>query len=142
MALSEEEQRLLAQMEAALAAEDPKLASTLRGTTRGRLQRRRAAVAGVGFFAGLALLLAGMQSHWVVSVFGFILMFVAAIVAISAWKAPSPSPEGDAPDHARTASARPGQTRPAPRPGDKNVGDKNFMDKMEERWRRRQDEGS
>lgn len=33
MALSDEEQRLLDQMEAALAAEDPKLANTLRGTS-------------------------------------------------------------------------------------------------------------
>ena len=33
MALSEKEQELLAQMEAALTAEDPKLASTLRGKT-------------------------------------------------------------------------------------------------------------
>src|SRR5215218_6975566 len=32
MALSDEEQRLLEQMEAALAAEDPKLVNTLRGT--------------------------------------------------------------------------------------------------------------
>ena len=32
MALSEEEQRLLEQMEAALAAEDPKLVNAMRGT--------------------------------------------------------------------------------------------------------------
>ena len=60
MALSEEEQRLLEQMEAALAAEDPKLVNTLRGTGVRKVHRRRAAVAGVGFFVGLALLIAGM----------------------------------------------------------------------------------
>ena len=60
MALSEEEQRLLEQMEAALAAEDPKLVNTLRGTGVRKLHRRRAAVAGVGFFVGLALLVVGM----------------------------------------------------------------------------------
>ena len=52
MALSDEEQRLLEQMEAALAAEDPKLVNALRGTSVRRVHRRRAALAGVGFFAG------------------------------------------------------------------------------------------
>lgn len=142
MALSEEEQRLLAQMEAALAAEDPKLASTLRGSARGRIQRRRAAVAGIGFFAGLGLLIAGMQSHWVVSVVGFILMFASTIVAISSWTAPHQSAENDAPDHARTPSggSKAGGTK-AGGSHPQRPGDKNFMDKMEERWRRRQDEG-
>ena len=60
MALSEEEQRLLEQMEAALAAEDPKLVNTLRGTGVRKFHRRRAAVAGVGFFVGLGLLIVGM----------------------------------------------------------------------------------
>ena len=46
MALSDEEQRLLEQMEAALAAEDPKLVNTLRGTGARRVHRRRAALAG------------------------------------------------------------------------------------------------
>ena len=55
MALSEEEQRLLDQMEAALTAEDPKLVHALRGTGTRRVHRRRAAIAGVGFFAVLAL---------------------------------------------------------------------------------------
>ena len=136
MALSEEEQRMLAQLEAALAADDPKLASTLRGTTRGRLQRRRTAVAGIGFFIGLGLLLIGMQSHWLVSVLGFVVMFAAAVVAVTAWRAPSPSPEGDAPDHA-PAGTHPQQ----PGRSDQRSSDKNFMDKIEERWRRRQDEG-
>ena len=40
--LSEEELRLLEQMERALVEEDPKLASTLRGTSLRRSARRRA----------------------------------------------------------------------------------------------------
>jgi Protein of unknown function (DUF3040) len=43
VALSDEEQRLLEQMEAALAAEDPKLVNALRGTGVRRVHRRRAA---------------------------------------------------------------------------------------------------
>ena len=53
MPLSEEELRLLEQMERALVAEDPKLASTLRGTAIRRAARRRAIVAGVVFVVGI-----------------------------------------------------------------------------------------
>lgn len=131
MALSEEEQRLLAQMEAALAADDPKLANTMRGSNRGRLHRRRAALAGIGFFAGLGLLLFGVQSTWIVSVVGFILMFGAAFMAVSSWQAATPSPDRAAnPDRAGAAHR-----------GSSKGSDKNFMDKMEERWRRRQEDG-
>ena len=42
MPLSEEELRLLEQMERALVADDPKLASTMRGTTLRASARRRA----------------------------------------------------------------------------------------------------
>ena len=66
MALSDDEQRLLDQMEAALAAEDPKLANTLRGTNR-RWHRRRAFFAGVGFLVGLTCLVGGMEFHPAIS---------------------------------------------------------------------------
>ncbi|WP_342371992.1 DUF3040 domain-containing protein [Propioniciclava soli] len=86
MALSEKEQRLLEQLEAALAAEDPKFASTLRGSSHRTLHRRRAALAGLGFLAGVAALVAGMQVAWWLSVLGFIVMFAFTIVALSAWR--------------------------------------------------------
>ncbi len=126
MALSEEEQRLLEQMEAALAAEDPKLASTLRGTRTRRLHRRRAALAGLGFVVGLAALVAGMQVGAAVSVIGFIVMLAATIIALTSWQ------------HVGDEGA---SSRPLSRPRTPS-GDSAFMDRMEERWRRRQDEGS
>src|SRR4051795_11511301 len=86
MALSNEEQRLLEQMEAALAAEDPKLVNALRGTGTRRVHRRGAALAGVGFFAGLVLLLVGMSTHIVFSVLGFVIMVAAAVIAIYSWQ--------------------------------------------------------
>ena len=126
MALSEDEQRLLAQMEAALAAEDPKLANTLRGTTVRRLHRRRAALAGIGFVVGLAALVGGMLTHPLLSVLGFVIMLAATVVAVSSWRHVGADPDG-----------QPAQgTRP---PGGKS--DRDFMDRMEERWRKRQDEG-
>ncbi|MFZ1410806.1 MAG: DUF3040 domain-containing protein [Micropruina sp.] len=126
MALSEDEQRLLDQMEAALAAEDPKFANTLRGTTSRRFHRRRAAVAGVGFLVGIGCLIGGMQVHPALSVVGFLLMLAATVIAITSWRHVG----GD--DVTLNAPARPSS-------GGGN--EKAFMDKMEERWRRRQDEG-
>ena len=52
--LSEEEQRLLAELEHALAAEDPKFASTLRGKSVRSRQRRMAILAGCAFAVGIA----------------------------------------------------------------------------------------
>ncbi len=122
MALSEEERRQLSQLEEALAAEDPKLASTMRGTTTRRLHRRRAALAGVGFLIGIACLIGGMQLSPALSIAGFVIMLAATVIAITSWRH-----VGDA------AAARPSARSPQ--------GEKAFMDKMEERWRRRQDEG-
>ena len=85
VALSDEEQKLLEQMEAALAAEDPKLAHTLRGTKTPRtLQRKRAALAGLAFIAGCVMLIVGMRAHWLVSVLGFVIMLTATVIAVTA----------------------------------------------------------
>lgn len=129
MALSEEEQRLLEQMEAALAAEDPKLVNALRGTGTRRVHRRRAAIAGIGFFVGLALLVAGISTYIFLSVIGFVIMVAAAVTAIYSWQhvgsGADPSRLADRPKAPQTSGS------------DDSQG---FMDKMEERWRRRRDE--
>ncbi|WP_375431651.1 DUF3040 domain-containing protein [uncultured Friedmanniella sp.] len=129
MALSDEEQRLLEQMEAALAAEDPKLVNALRGTGVRRVHRRRAAIAGIGFFAGLALLILGISTNLIFSVLGFVVMVAAAVTAIYSWQHVGTSADlGRTRDRATTAQG----SRPADNQG--------FMDKMEERWRKRRDE--
>src|SRR3954452_24903132 len=108
MALSDEEQRLLEQMEAALAAEDPKLVNALRGTGVRRVHRRRAALAGFGFFVGLALLVAGISIHPVLSVLGFVVMVAAAVVAIYSWQHVGSSvDQARAPDRATSAHGPP-----------------------------------
>ena len=130
MALSHEEQRLLDQMEAALAAEDPKLENALRGTGVRRIHRRRAAIAGVGFFAGLALLITGISTSPLISVLGFVVMVAAAVTAIYSWQHVGTSADTN----------RSGDRATAP-PGTRGPEGQGFMDKMEERWRRRRDEG-
>ena len=56
MPLSEEELRLLEQMERALVAEDPKFASTLRGTRMRHKARRNMILGIVSFIVGIAVL--------------------------------------------------------------------------------------
>lgn len=129
MALSEEEQRLLEQMEKALAADDPKLANTMRGDQTPRvLRRKQAALAGLGFLAGTILLIAGVAinggAHWYLSVVGFVAMVASTVAALSAYQ-----PAGDQPSKPRSGN------------GGGNGGGDAFMNKMEERWRRRQGDG-
>ncbi|MEL4357323.1 MULTISPECIES: DUF3040 domain-containing protein [unclassified Luteococcus] len=82
MALSEQEQRLLDQLEASLAADDPSLARTLRGEAPGPriMPPRRTGVLVAGFFVGLGGLVGGMQVHPVVSVLGFVIMLISAVL--------------------------------------------------------------
>jgi len=129
MPLSNEEQKMLDELEASLRAEDPRLARTM-GTPAKRRpptrSRRKAGLAGLGFVMGLALLLIGMQTVWVVSVVGFVAMFSSAVLALNAWSGSSA--------RTRTDSRRnPVQGKP--------ISSDPFTTRMEDRWRRRQDEG-
>lgn len=125
MALSEQEQRLLEQLEASLKADDPKLADTLSGTTQIKVHRRRAAIAGLVFVAGVIVLLVGVQVHPAVSIAGFLLMLGGALVGVSSWQRVA----GDG-----APPSRPGPGGPRVSPS----SNQEFMDKLEERWRRRQ----
>lgn len=135
MALSDEEQRLLDQLEAALAADDPKLAHALRGTTVRRVHRRRATLSGIGLLAGLGLLVGGIEIHPAVSILGFLVMLAAAVAGLSSFRS---QPRSEHEEHRPTAGARP---RPGQQRQGRAGGNSGFMDRMEERWRRRQDEG-
>ncbi|MGJ6981042.1 DUF3040 domain-containing protein [Aestuariimicrobium soli] len=131
MALSDEEQRLLAQLEKSLAEDDPKLAHLMRGNeprTGGRTRNPRHLVAGVlGCVVGLALLVLGIETHWVVSVVGFVVMAASAAVGLGLLNTgrPAASPGSGAPKQRATAKA----------------SSASVMDKFEERWRKRQNEG-
>jgi hypothetical protein len=88
--LSEEELRALEQMERALVQEDPKLASTLRGTNLRRAARRRAILAGVCFVAGLGVMMTGaVQRLTLVGILGFVIMLAAATVGLAAMRGPA-----------------------------------------------------
>ena len=56
MPLSDHEQKMLEQMEQALAAEDPKFASQMQGSSLASMQRRRWLIGAVGIVLGLSLI--------------------------------------------------------------------------------------
>lgn len=127
MPLSEHEQRLLEQMERALYAEDPKFATSLRSAS-GRAARGKAVAGILAVFVGLGIVLVGVAIPMaVVGVVGFAVMLVGAIVAYGAFTAPA-IPESD-----EAAGPSPETSGPS-RSAKQSTG---FMEKMEERWRKR-----
>ena len=148
MPLSEEELRLLEQMERALVEEDPKFASTLRGTSLRRSARRRAILAGFFFVVGIAVLMTGAISQfWPVGVAGFLIMLGSATVALSAIKGQAAATEAGAPQDAGHPSGfsvidggKSSRVRRRPRLHHQRASG-TFLERMEERWRRRRESG-
>jgi hypothetical protein len=133
MPLSEHEQRLLDQIERALYAEDPKFASTVRGA-RLRKPSRRRRLQGIALFVlGVALLVIGVMLPFkpagipVVSLLGFLVMFVGALLTLTALRqgdATQDESEGTRPTH----GAAPRASRSS------------FSRRMEERFKKRFDD--
>ncbi len=147
MPLSEEELRLLEQMERALVEEDPKLASTMRGTRLRRHARRRAYIAAGAFLVGVVVLMTGaVMSQTVVGIVGFVLMLGSAYVALSSWHHQTAAPEApETPDPNAPFSliegGRRGKTRKrGSRASRSSSSGGSFMERFEERWRRRRDQ--
>jgi hypothetical protein len=145
--LSEEELRLLEQMERALVEEDPKLASTMRGTSMRAAARRRALVATVAFVLGVVILMTGAVTQLVVvGIIGFVVMLASAVVALSSWRGQDKAPEkprAESGPHA-TFSVIDGGRKSKRRSGreqrSKPQSSGSMMDRFEERWRRRRDQ--
>ena len=147
MPLSEEELRLLEQMERALVEEDPKLASTMRGTSMRAAARRRALVAAVAFVVGVVVLMTGAVTQLViVGIVGFVVMLVSAYVALSSWRGQDKTPEKPRPEAGphQTFSVIDGGRKSKRRGGreqrSKPQSSGSMMDRFEERWRRRRDQ--
>jgi hypothetical protein len=152
--LSEEELRLLEQMERALAAEDPKFVSTLQGRTLRRVARMRTFAAAAVFVGGVALLMAGAMAQltWL-GIIGFLVMLGSATIGLAAWRghrAPQEHPgAGGGPafddhparfevlDGGRAGKARRPRNRRQPRPRRQGT----FMQRLEQRWQHRREQG-
>jgi hypothetical protein len=124
MPLSEHEQRLLDQMERALASEDPKFASALRGTVRGTVRKqvttRGAGLAVLVVVLGLAGLIAGVaMSIAAVGVVGFVAVVFGLFLIMTSIS------------EKKVTTAQPKTSDKRSNPG--------FLQGFEERWDRRQD---
>jgi membrane-bound ClpP family serine protease len=130
MPLSEHEQRLLAQMEQALYAEDPKFATSLR-SAGGRGSRSRAAFGVLAVLGGLGLVVLGVATTLIaLGVAGFVVMLVGSVLVYSAFTVGPAAAAGES-DAAGNPTATP-PTKPT---------SSEFMSRLEDRWRKRREEG-
>lgn len=122
MALSDHEQALLDQMERALATEDPKFASALRVPMISRTAPKSIGIAVLGVVIGIGILIAAVTlAIPALGVLGFLAIVIGFYFAQLGTKA---AVAGQIPD---------ATTKPAT--------DGGFMQGLEERWDRRQDNG-
>ena len=124
MPLSEQEQRLLEEMERNLYRNDADFVHAV-GGVRGRRPNYRAIVLGVLLaVAGVGALIAGVAMQLlIVGIIGFALMFTGVLIAIT------PSRRGD-------VSAAPSESSMSSKARRSSGG---FMDRLNDRWDRRQD---
>lgn len=149
MPLSEEELRLLEQMERALVAEDPKLASTLRGTKLRKQARRQMVLGVLAFVVGIAVLMGGViLQKPAIGVAGFVIMLGSAYLTLSSYKnrnralSAAPAPSADPTAGLRVVQGGRARTRP---PGGRSRTPRqpkqgSMMERFEERWRRRREQ--
>jgi hypothetical protein len=122
MPLSEHERRLLAEMEEALAADDPRLVSAMSGTSG--VSRNRLGLGVALLIAGLAILFGGLIAQvTIIGLGGFLTALTGSILIFRAVTAPSP-----------LVSAAPNGSEKAPRARSPR---KKLGDRLQDRWDQR-----
>ena len=123
MPLSEQEQRLLEEMERSLYHNDADFVASV-GVSQLRPNYRSIAIGVLLAVAGIVALIAGvaLAQLWL-GVLGFIVMFGGVLVAVSPGK---------------SVRAMPGPSSPGRRP-DQAKSNEGFMNRLNDRWDRRQD---
>ena len=147
MPLSEHEQRQLEQIEQALYSDYPKLAQSVRSQDPRIHYKRRVVEAAIGFVIGVGLLLAGVISKYIfVGVGGFLVMLACAMWALTSWRHMGGVATGKAtkvagPQGQARGSRGRRQAARSRRGGRREKSGLSFMERLEERWRRRQEGG-
>jgi hypothetical protein len=137
--LSDHEQRLLEQMERALYAEDPKFATTMRGADLRRRYRRRAVAAAFVFLVGIVVLMTGaVLKNIPAGVAGFVVMLASAWYAVTSWRRGPAVGEIGTFDAGGAEKPQVSRNKPVRTAAARRRG---FMERMEERWRRRREGG-
>ncbi len=126
MPLSDHEQRQLEQIEQALYADHPRLARVMRAKDPRVHYRRRVIQSAIGFLVGVGVLVAGLLTkHAYLDVAGFVIMLASSMWAIASYRKMT----GFLVEH-RTRG------RKSAKPAGSSGG---MMERMEDRWRRRQE---
>jgi hypothetical protein len=126
--LSEHEQRQLEQIEQALYREDPKFGRLVRSSDPRVHYKRKLVQAFAGVLAGAGAVAAGVVTHphrWYLYAAGAAVMVLSLVWAIITWRRPARAKVS------QPQAAGPGRARPGWRA--------RLMERMEERWRRRQE---
>ena len=141
MPLSEHEQRQLEQIEQALYREDRRLARLVRSSDPRVHYRRRVAEAIVGLAIGAGMIAAGIVLTVIgLAVAGFVIVLLCGIWALNSWRQMATvslaAADGAAPDTGKRRSRRRRQR------GAKSAAPRaTFGERLDERWRRRQEGG-
>jgi hypothetical protein len=135
--LSEHEQRQLEQIEQALYREDPKFGRLVRSSDPRVHYKRKLAQGIIGVVGGAGLLAAGVVTHRLyLEAAGAALMLLSLVWAVVSWRRHLARVRPAKPARAKTKTK--GQVRSAPgRPAQSRRA--RMMERMEERWRRRQE---
>ena len=135
MPLSEHEQRQLEQIEQALYREDPKFGRLVRSSDPRVHYKRKLLQAFIGVLIGAGVLAAGLVTHRVyLEAAGAAVLLLSLVWMMISWRRhvarTRPAPVNAGPDRSGGPGkpGRPAQTRRA-----------RMMERMEERWRRRQE---
>jgi hypothetical protein len=130
--LSEHEQRQLEQIEQALYADYPRFANAVRASDPRVHYKRRVMYAVLGFLLGVGMLVAGVVTKYIwIGVGGFVVMLACSMWALSSYRHMTGAATGRTP--ARPKERRGSKPKPAK---SANTG---MMERLEERWRRRQE---
>jgi predicted lipid-binding transport protein (Tim44 family) len=126
--LSEHEQRQLEQIEQALYAEHPRFARAVRANDPRVHYRRRVIQAALGFLVGVGLLVAGVATKdlWI-GVAGFVVMLACSMWALTSYR------------HMTGITSGRGRERRPGKPAKGKAPSHGVMERLEERWRRRQE---
>jgi len=144
--LSEHEQRQLEQIEQALYAEHPRFARAVRASDPRVHYRRRLIQAALGFLIGVGLLVAGVvtKDPWIGAA-GFVVMLACSMWSLSSYRHMAGITSGRGPVGSRPGGR--GAGRSVRRPGGRKAARQrgpaggSMMERLEERWRRRQERG-
>ena len=134
MSLSEHERRQFEQIEQALRADDPRFAGAVRAASPRVHYKRRVIAAALGFLIGVGLLLAGVVINVIViAAGGFVVMLVCSLWAVTSYRRMTDITTGRVSARAAREDRRAATDRRAgQQPGS------GLMERLEERWRRRQ----